>query len=428
MRLTIVGAGYVGLATALALSYVGHRVVCVETNAVRLDALRRREDPLREPLLAELLASTDVRFVDSDLTLRDADAIVIAVGTPMLPDGHADLSQLRTATEAIRGEARSGIPVLVRSTVPVGTCDRLQEQVLRRQLVVSNPEFLREGRAVEDAFVPDRVVAGGPEAAREIVHALYEPILTGRVLPVGVHRGPVPVPFIWMDARSAELAKYAANGFLATKLSFVNEIANLAVVVRADARSVMAAMALDPRIGPHHLRPGLGWGGSCFPKDTRALEAMANGNGYEFLVLKAAIEQNRRQLESLAHAITTRTSRNSRIGLLGLAFKAGTADTRESPAVALAHRLVLEGRRVRAYDPMVNEMSPSTPAIEVCKSALEAATGADAVVVATEWPEFALLDLKALRGVMSGVLLFDGRTIMDPNRVAEAGLDYVSIV
>jgi UDPglucose 6-dehydrogenase len=420
MRLTVFGAGYVGLVSALAFAAYGHDVVCVERDPTRLAALRRREDPLCEPHVGELLSRTVVRFVEVDRELDRADLVLVAVGTPTRRDGHADLTQVYDACRAVAYGARPGIVVAIRSTVPVGTCDRLQADVLRHQLVVSNPEFLREGRAVEDTLAPTRIVAGGPAGARAVVEELYAPILERPRRDAGAT---APVPLLWMSSRSAELAKYAANGFLATKLSFVNEVANLADVVGADVGAVLGSMALDPRIGPGHLRPGLGWGGSCFPKDTRALAALAAGEGYDFIIIKAAIEQNNRQLAEFASMIEGETRPDATIGLLGLAFKAGTADTRESPALALACRLASTGRRVNAYDPAVRRV-PESGIARLHADALAACADADAVVVATEWPEFADLDLVALRRVTSGDLLVDGRAVIDPRRAAAAGFRY----
>jgi UDPglucose 6-dehydrogenase len=417
MRLTVIGAGYVGLTSALAFASVGHEVVCVERDPDRFARLLRREDPLGEPEVGDLLRVTSVQFVESDPDLDRADVVLVAVGTPMRPDGHADLTQVDEVARDVAYGARPGTVVAIRSTVPVGTCDRLQTGTLRHQLVVANPEFLREGRALADTFAPTRIVAGGPPPARAIIEALYAPLRNrGR-------RASDFVPFIWTTSRSAELAKYAANGFLATKLSFVNEIANLADVVGADAESVLRAMALDPRIGAGHLRPGLGWGGSCFPKDTRALAALAAGEGYDFIVLRAAIEQNNRQLAHFAFIIERETPADATIGLLGLAFKAGTADTRESPALALARRLARRGRRVNAYDPAVRSTQDRAIA-RVDGDALAACTEADAVVVATEWPQFAALDLCALRQVTRGDLLVDGRGVIDPVRAGAAGFRY----
>jgi len=417
MRLTVIGAGYVGLTSALAFAAVGHDVVCIERDPIRLARLRRREDPLAEQDVGDLLRGTSVRFVETHPDLDRADMVLVAVGTPMLKDGQADLTQVDEAARHIAYGARRGTVVAIRSTVPVGTCDRLQTGPLRHQLVVANPEFLREGRALADTFAPTRIVAGGPPEARAIIEALYAPLRKrGR-------RASDFVPLIWTTSRSAELAKYAANGFLATKLSFVNEIANLADVVGADAEAVLQAMALDPRIGPGYLRPGLGWGGSCFPKDTRALAALAARGGYDFIVLRAAIEQNNRQLAQFARLIEHETPADATIGLLGLAFKAGTADMRESPALALARRLARTGRRVNAHDPAI-QSTPDPAIARVDPDALTACTEADAVVVATEWPEFAALDLCALRHVTRGDLLVDGRAIIDPARAVAAGFRY----
>jgi UDPglucose 6-dehydrogenase len=418
MRVTVVGAGYVGLASALAFAAGGHDVVCVERDPMRLARLRSGEDPLDEPSVASLLETSKARFVAVDTELDRAEIVVVAVGTPMRRDGHADLTQLLEACRGIAAAAQPGTVVAIRSTVPVGTCDRLQDGVLHELVVVSNPEFLREGHALEDSLWPTRIVAGGPDSARAVIDALYAPI----VRRAGARGTP---PILWMTSRSAELAKYAANGFLATKLSFVNELANLAGVVGADADAVLRSMSFDPRIGSGHLRPGLGWGGSCFPKDTRALAALAAGEGYDFIILKAAIEQNSRQIAHFARTIERATARDATIALLGLAFKAGTADTRDSPALALADRLARKGRKVRAYDPAVRHVTD--PAIAVAASAAAACADADALVVATEWPEFADLDLVALRGLMRGDLLVDGRGVIDPERARSAGFRYRGI-
>jgi UDPglucose 6-dehydrogenase len=336
--------------------------------------------------------------------------------------GVPDLSQLDAAVEQIGAFARDGTVVLVRSTVPVGTCDRLQSGPLRHLCVVSNPEFLREGHAVHDALFPDRIVAGGPQEARPVVEELYRRVIEGQVS-FGGNGGVRSVPVFWMAARSAELAKYAANGFLATKLSFVNEIANLAHAIGADASAVLGSMGADPRIGPQHLRPGLGWGGSCFPKDTKALQSIADGAGYDFVVLRAAIEQNARQLCRFAAAIEQALPEGSAVALLGLAFKAGTPDTRESPALALARLLMRAGLRLSAYDPAVRQL-PDEPKVVLRSTILEACRDADGVVIATEWPEFADMELAAVRRVTRGDLLFDGRDLIAPSRAAAAGFRY----
>jgi UDPglucose 6-dehydrogenase len=422
MRVTVVGAGYVGATSAAVLAYLGHEVTCIERDEARVLSWRSGKDPLQEPGLADVLAQCHVRFASDTSDLAFAEVVLVAVGTPMGAAGGPDLSQIDAAAEQIRALAPEGAVVLIRSTVPVGTCDRLQAGPLRRLRVVSNPEFLREGHALHDALFPDRIVAGGPQDARPVVEKLYRRISEGRDLP-GREGPPRRVPFLWMNARSAELAKYAANGFLATKLSFVNEIANLAQAVGANAASVLGSMGFDPRIGPQHLRPGLGWGGSCFPKDTRALQAIADGVGYDFVVLRSAIEQNARQLRDFADSIRWTVPRGGKLALLGLAFKGGTPDTRESPALALARLLVGAGFSVRAYDPAVRQL-PDDPQVAVCTTIAMACDGADAVIVATEWPEFAEIDLDALRRRMRGALLFDGRSLIAPARAEAAGFRY----
>jgi UDPglucose 6-dehydrogenase len=426
MRVSVIGAGYVGAVSAAVLGYLGNAVTCVERDAARLAAWRGGSDPLREPGLEDLLRDADVRFTSAPDDLAEADVILVAVGTPMGSDGRPDLDQVETAAAQIGARAKRGAVVLVRSTVPVGTCDRLQRGALRAQLVVSNPEFLREGHAVRDSFLPDRIVAGGPPEARPIVAELYGRVIDRAGIPAELSRGERCdglVPFCWMSAASAELAKYAANGFLATKLSFANEIANLARAVGADASAVLRSMGLDPRIGSQFLRPGLGWGGSCFPKDTRALQAIADGMGYDFLLLKAAIDQNARQLRGFAAAIERTLPQGATIGLLGLAFKAGTADVRESPALALARLLREAGMSLSAYDPAVRDLAGES-GIRVRPTVAAACDGVDAVVIATEWPEFAALDLRALRRLVRGDLLFDGRSLIEPASAIAAGFRY----
>jgi UDPglucose 6-dehydrogenase len=431
MRVTVIGAGYVGLSSALAAAHIGHHVRVLEKDQRRIRLLDAGIDPLDEPNFPELLSSTSPLFTaDAATACAQADVILVAVGTPLLPDGSADLSAVFEAAEVIAAHAPHAT-VFIRSTVPVGTADRLQAGVLRSARVVSNPEFLREGSALHDALTPERIVAGGSAESRPIVEELYGPIIRQRFPTVGdVSPSADPVPLCWMDRRSAELTKYAANAFLATKLSYVNEIANIASVVGADIRAITHALGLDPRIAPAYLRPGIGWGGACFPKDVRALQAFANDEGYDFTLLRAVIEQNNQQLRRffalLDNEFVGRT--DVRIGLLGLAFKSDTADTRESPAVALAKLMVARGWEVTAYDPAVRTIVPDLPAsVRIAPSPLSAAIGADALVVATEWPEFANLDLRYLRGLMRGDVLFDGRCIIEPAICTAAGLRYYGI-
>jgi UDPglucose 6-dehydrogenase len=324
-----------------------------------------------------------------------------------------DLAQVEAAAKTISEHARSGAVVLIRSTVPVGTSNALQLDPLAKQLVVSNPEFLREGHALADVLAPSRIVAGGPEGAHDTVSAYYAAATqaTGCEL-------------YWTDARTAELSKYASNAFLATKLSFVNEIANLAAALHADGATAIRIMAADPRIGAAFTRPGIGWGGSCFPKDTRALHALAAESNYPFVLLSAVIQQNRDQLAKFVDAILRRTRRGDAIAVLGRAFKPLTSDTRESPALELARALTAAGRSVVAFDPAVPSL-PDDPAIRVARDAYSAVRSADAVAIATDWAEFADLDLPRLRAEMRGALLFDGRGQITPRDAEAAGFSYV---
>jgi UDPglucose 6-dehydrogenase len=430
MRIAVVGAGYVGLSSALVWSHLGHEVRVLDRDAGRIALLRRGEDPLDEPLLPELLANGQSLFTtDAEEAYGGADVAVIAVGTPPGAAGAADLGSLWDAAGMIARTA-TPCPVLIRSTVPVGTADRLQRDMPGFR-VISNPEFLREGSAVADTLRPDRIVAGGAPDDRGVVEELYGPILCQDFAPVGELR-PLdgPRPLCWMDRRSSELAKYASNAFLATKLSFVNELANLAAVTGSDVRAVTAALAADPRIGPSFLRPGIGWGGSCFPKDTRALAAFSLEEGYDFTVLRAVIEQNNLQLPRFFRMMERELSghHEPRIALLGLAFKSGTADCRESPAVALARLMAEREWRITAYDPAVHDRVAELPAaVSIAEDIESAVAGADALVVATEWPEFAVADLGRLRTLMRGDLVFDGRCVIDPARAEAAGLRYLGI-
>lgn len=431
MLVTVVGAGYVGVASALAWATCGHRVRVLDIDAERIRALSAGTDPLGEPYVSTMLRSLELDFTtDPRRALEGANAVAVCVGTPTTSSGAADLSALHAAAETIAAHV-SGVHVLIRSTVPVGTGDRLQLGLLRSNHVTSNPEFLREGHAIADALRPDRVVAGGPPPAQDAVRALYRPILeqsySARVGPPAGHG---PSPMFWMDRRSAELTKYAANAFLATKLSFVNEIANVASHMNADIRAITSAIGADPRIGPGHLRPGIGWGGSCFPKDGRALAAFAAESGYELVVLRAAIEQNNLQLQRFFRMIAGEFDGRSdaRIGLLGLAFKSGTSDCRDSPAVALAELMAAEGWSVRAFDPGVHPGSKGVPSVvEIVDRIEHAAAGAHALVIATEWLEFASADYAALARLMDGDIVFDGRCILDPAAISMAGLRYRGI-
>ncbi|MFH1330016.1 MAG: nucleotide sugar dehydrogenase [Actinomycetota bacterium] len=416
-RLAVLGAGYVGLTTAAGLAHAGHRVRVGEADPRRLAALQAGEVPFAEPGLAALVAAGAAAgrltfHGDNAAAVAGAEAVFVAVPTPEGEGGEVDLSFVLAAVESIAAAVRPPTPVVIKSSVPPGTAARLGATLrglgCAAPLVV-NPEFLQEGRAVQDVLHPYRVVVGSDDpAAAALVAELHAPF---------------GVPVVVTGAASAELAKYAANAYLATRLTFVNAMAHLAEAVGADVADVLEALALDPRVGPHYLRPGPGYGGSCFPKDVRALVAAAADHGHDLKLLRAVVETNDDQLDRVVAKVRAAAGglEGKVIGLLGLAFKGGTADTRSSPAVALAARLVAGGARVRAYDPAAwVELS----GVEVVPNAVAAAAGADVVLVATEWPDFAALDPAALAAVMRGRVVVDARNLLDRDAVAAAGLEY----
>ncbi|MET9230059.1 UDP-glucose/GDP-mannose dehydrogenase family protein [Lentzea sp. NPDC003310] len=400
MRIGVIGAGYVGLTTAACFAHLGHRVTCADVDGAKIEALSAGEVSLLEPglpeLVAEGLAGGRLEFVLGN-ALSDVDFTFVCVPTPEGPDGAADL----TAVNEVLGRA---VPtVVLKSTVPVGTG-------AGHPGVVSNPEFLREGHAVEDFLRPQRIVVGARDErdAREVA-ALYE----------RTH-----APVVLTDNTSAELVKYASNCFLALKLSYVNTLAELCDQLDADIDGVTEGMRLDDRIGGSCLAPGPGWGGSCLPKDTLALLATARDAGVDFATLEAAITTNRGRPHHVVGAVRAElgTLAGRRIAVLGLAFKAGTNDLRDSPALTVADLLAGEGAELVAYDPCV---TAELPGITVVGSAAEAATGADALVVLTEWPEFAELDWPDLAGRVRRPLIVDTRRVVPEDKVTQAGFRLV---
>jgi UDPglucose 6-dehydrogenase len=413
----VIGVGWVGLVTAACFAELGHRVIARDILPEKVEALSRGETTIHEPGLGELLKKNAERLTfttDMGEVLAGARLLFVCVDTPPTASGDADLSRVRTVVE----ELGNGDHVLVmKSTVPAGT-----GQSIRRDLpgtpYVSCPEFLKEGSAVEDFLHPDRVVVGadaGDEAAAEAVAGLYEP-LGGEI--------------VRTDVASAEMIKLASNAFLATKISFVNEIANVCEEVGADVGEVARGMGLDQRIGPAFLRAGIGYGGSCFPKDLKALKQLAGNTGYHFQLLTAVIEvnelQKRRVVNKLQHRLGPLAGR--RVALLGLAFKPDTDDMREASSLVLAARLQGEGAEVSAYDPVAAEAAKSLlDGVEFCDSAMDALDGADAAVLVTEWPEFAELDWAAAAARMARPLLIDGRNFLDSNLLRGAGFEYEGI-
>jgi UDPglucose 6-dehydrogenase len=415
----------VGLTTGACLAALGHRVVCGDIDAERIERLRAGVIPIVEeglaPLVAEGIASGRLTFVVGAAEVaRQASIVFLCVPTPQDDDGSADLSYVQAAAAEIAPVLAAGSVVVNKSTVPVGST-HVVSAVLRRGdvAVVSNPEFLREGTAVHDFLHPDRVVVGSADrAAAHRVADLYQSLDT-RVLVT--------------DAASAETIKYAANGFLAMKISFVNAVAAMCEAVGADVADVVEGIGSDHRIGREFLRPGPGWGGSCFPKDSRALVHVASSHGYDFALMRGVIDVNEEQRERMVRKVCVAAGADDlhgvTVAVLGLTFKAGTDDLRDSPALAVIGELVGIGAAVRGYDPTcVGELSPGRARdlvhVERCASAVEAARDADVVVIATEWPEFSGVDIAAVAAAMRGRALVDMRNLLDPSAVRAAGLTY----
>ncbi|SFI89325.1 UDPglucose 6-dehydrogenase [Paenibacillus sp. UNC496MF] len=427
MRITVVGTGYVGLVSGTCFAELGHDVVCVDKDQAKIALLTGGDIPIHEPGLRELVernAEAGRLGFTTDLgaAVERAEAVILAVGTPSLPNGEADLTHLEGAVREIASAMNAYKLIMTKSTVPVGTNARLRALLAsltgRPFDIVSVPEFLREGSAVKDTFHPDRIVVGADrEEAGAAAAALHRP-LTDRIFVT--------------DVRSAEMIKYASNAFLATKISFINEIANICEKVGADVEQVAAGMGLDNRIGSSFLKAGIGYGGSCFPKDARALIQIAGNVDYEFKLLKSVVDVNRdqrfgvvRKLRRLYGDLAGRT-----IAVWGLAFKPNTDDVRESPAVDIVAALLDLGAHVRACDPIALPNFRSRhdhERIAWCGDALEAAQGADAVCLLTEWPEFAAVDLGRLRQAMRQPVLIDGRNQFDAERLEGAGFAYSSI-
>jgi UDPglucose 6-dehydrogenase len=428
IRLAVVGTGYVGLTTGACFAHLGHHVVCADIDERKVDLLNSGHIPIVEEGLETIVnaarAAGRLEFVlGAENAAGDADIVFLCVPTPQGDDGSADLSYIERAAAQIAPVLRSGAVVVNKSTVPVGSTIAVERVLQRDDIhVVSNPEFLREGTAVHDFLHPDRVVIGSADrGAAERVAELYAGIDT---------------PIHITDPASAETIKYAANGFLAMKISFVNAVAAMCEAVGADVAAVVEGIGADQRIGTHFLRPGPGWGGSCFPKDSRALVKIAEDHGYNFTMMRGVIDVNDEQLERMVDKIARAAGRDGHdltgvtVGALGLTFKAGTDDLRESPALAIISELRANGARVRAFDPTtVGELNPHQASvlagIDVLDDPLAVADGADVVAVFTEWPEFAKLELAQLAGrARPGITIVDTRNLLDPERVREVGFDY----
>jgi UDPglucose 6-dehydrogenase len=425
----MVGAGYVGLVSGACFADFGHKVTCIDTDADKVRILARGELPIYEPGLAEIVAANVRERRLSFATClacgtQEADAVFIAVGTPSRrEDGHADLSHVYGATRALAPLLPENILVVVKSTVPVGTADEVERIIAeeRRDLtfdVASNPEFLRAGAAVADFKHPDRIVVGAEgDWARQILGEIYRPLFLNEA------------PMLYTSRRSAELIKYAANAFLATKIAFINEVSDLCEQVGADVQDVARGMGLDKRIGPQFLNAGPGFGGSCFPKDALALAKMAEDNGAPMRIIESTLAANHARRRAMGRKVAAAVGgslRGKTVALLGLTFKPDTDDMREAPAIALVTSLDDLGARIRAYDPAGMDQAKAIlpQAIAYCASPYQAAEGADALVVVTEWEQFRALDLGRLKRLMRAPLIVDLRNVYRAEDMASHGFRY----
>ncbi len=431
MNLTVIGTGYVGLVAGACLADMGNNVICVDNNIEKLEQLKQGIIPIYEPGLDELVKSNvqenRLRFSnDLDSAVKESQVCFIAVGTPQDENGAADLSGVFTVAEQIAKSMNEYKVVVNKSTVPVGTAQKVANIVKSNTVypfdVVSNPEFLKQGNAVDDFLSPDRVIIGSDsEKATRLMQEIYSPFLrtANRI--------------ILMDVKSAEMTKYAANSFLATKISFMNEIANLCEKVGADAEMVRVGMSTDTRIGNRFLFPGIGYGGSCFPKDIEALINTGNEFGCEMPLVKSVNKINRSQRELFVKKITNRFGEDlsgKTFGVWGLAFKPKTNDMREAPAITIINELIKRGAKVNAYDPKAMDTSKQLylkDKITYSRNSYEALEDADAMLLLTEWNEFRRPDFDKIKRLMKSAIIFDGRNQYDPVRLKEKGFEYICI-
>jgi UDPglucose 6-dehydrogenase len=440
-RVAVIGSGYVGTVVAACLAFVGNRVIAVESDPDKLAQLVAGSVPFHEPgldaIVTHALEAGSLDFTgDFGLAMDRSDVVFVCVGTPPGPDGRPDMTAMTEVAHQIGSNLGHHHVIITKSTVPIGTSNWMGSMIEDAMGVtsgeglfslVSNPEFLREGCAVQDFLHPDRVVLGGEDAAAlERVAEVYRPILDQRIPGDGGQRHAVPLLTARMP--TAEMIKYASNAFLATKISFANEIARLCDLVGADVTEVTTGMGLDHRIGGQFLDAGIGWGGSCFGKDLDALISSASDYGYQPSLLMGSVEVNRSQRQLVVDELLRhlKTLQGARVCLLGLAFKPQTDDLRDSPALDIARRLAGRGAFVTAHDPMVHTVG-DLPELRTDGDPYEAARGATAVVVATDWPQFLTLDLGRLRRAMKGDLFFDGRNLFDADEVQAAGFRYVGV-
>jgi UDPglucose 6-dehydrogenase len=447
MRIAVVGSGYVGLVAGACFADLGHDVILVDNDEKKLAALKNGQVPIHENFLPELLSrhrGHRLQFSD-DLqeAVRASVAIFVAVGTPPTERGEADLSYVESVAREICGGVNDYKVIVEKSTVPVYTSEWVRKIILRNGTdpetfdVASNPEFLREGTAVTDFLFPDRIVVGcDTERAAEVLRAVYAPLTDGTyyeradAIPQP-DRTSIPAPIIVTSTKSAELIKHASNAFLAMKISFINAVASICESVGADVNQVCHGVGTDARIGPRFLNPGIGYGGSCFPKDVLAFRAVARECGYDFRLLDEVMRINEEQRQRFLRKVRSAlwTLRGKTLGVLGLAFKGGTDDIRESPALFLVQSLLQEGCKITAYDPAAMERTQEAMNSEIkfASSAYEAAHGADALLILTEWEEFANLDLQRLSQELKYPIVIDGRNLYDPEVMAAHGFTYYSV-
>jgi len=461
MRVCVIGTGYVGLVTGACLAHIGHNVICVDNNEEKVKLMKAGQSPIFEPGLSDIMQSAiksgNIEFTtDLAAGVSHGEILFIAVGTPPLPTGESDTRYVEAVARGIGANLNGGYKVIVnKSTVPIGSGDWVRmiviDGIAERQKtlvpaggggiddrlpemeakfdVLSNPEFLREGSAVHDTFNPDRIVLGGnsPKAIA-MMKELYDPIVDRSF---AVDKSLPPVPVLATDLSSAEMIKYAANAFLATKISFINEVANICDRVGADVTQVARGIGLDSRIGNKFLQAGIGWGGSCFPKDVSALIHTADDYGYEAQLMKAAVSVNDRQrliaLEKLQQVL--KILKGKTVGLLGLTFKPDTDDMRDAPALILIEQLNRLGAKVKAYDPIVSQtgMRHGLTGVMVETDAERLADGCDALVLVTEWNQFQTLDYAKMAGLMNHPVMIDGRNFLDPEAMVCAGFQYVGV-
>ncbi len=427
-KICVIGTGYVGLVTGTCFADLGNSVTCLDVDETRISKLHKGIMPIYEPGLQEVVeqnvkAGRLIFTTDYEKAVKDAEIAFIAVGTPSGVDGEADLQYVRQAAESIADLVGDRIIVVNKSTVPVGTGDWVAEVIQKRRNgkpldlnVVSNPEFLREGSAINDFMQSDRVVLGSENrAAAEKVAELYAPLRC---------------PVLITDLRTAEMIKYASNAFLATRISFINEIANVCEELGADVKVVAQGMGLDKRIGSAFLDAGLGWGGSCFPKDVKALAHMAVLHGTHPQLLQAVMEINRNQRRRIVYKLRKALGglNDVTIGILGISFKPNTDDIREAPALEVIHLLENEGAHIKAYDPQAMENAANVlPKVKLCENPYQVAEGADALILVTDWNEFKQVDFTRIKSLMQGSVIIDGRNLWDEKTLKNMGFQYFGV-